>query len=201
MVFDILGSCSPRSLSWPSDDAPAKAPSGALDPRSTNERSLKCRMLNAAGHTQARVTGSHRKAGSCRRSWPICSCTTRFIYGRRGIGPASGSPGTPMTPRSDLRSRRSGAICGRPHPGAVSRPAILNGIGQAHGPRVGCKDINRTEANPDTQFTLSRLHVPFLQGELDKYDRVYVELLTGGQAANAVSQRRCRGDSGVRGLN
>ena len=45
---------------------------------------------------------------------------------------------------------------------------------------VYCKDINRTEANPDIQFTF--LGYTFRPRKaVDKYGRVYRELLTGGQ--------------------
>ena len=89
---------------------------------------------------------------SCRRSWPICFCitrsdlwVTRHLPGVRFARYADDA----VLHRARADVRRNTCLSAS---GNGSRPAIS----QRHPGKtriVYCKDINRTEENPDIQFT------------------------------------------------
>ena len=171
-----------QSRSWPADDGSTQALSGTLDLALRRALAESANANHGRASLQARDSGTpRRRKRRGRQSWPICSYTLCV----RSLGDAASSrhsvrPDTPMTPcfiaRADVRRNyvldrirgRFQACNLELHPGKTRI--------------VYCKDINPDRGESRHPVHLSRGYYTFRPRKaVDKYGRVYVELLTGCQ--------------------
>ena len=134
------------------------------------ERWLKAPMQNTEGQLQARDKGTPQGGVVS----PILA--NLFLHYAFDLWVTRHLPGIRFARYADdavlhCKSRRQAESC-LIASGSGSKPAISNFIRARHR-IVYCKDINRTEANPDIQFTF--LGYTFRPRKaVDKYGRVYV---------------------------